>query len=251
MFESDGLPLYLRIKGIILQRIITFTYDDKLPGELLLADEFKVARGTIKQAIDSLASIGMVHREQGKGTFINRDALHKHYTDLPDVLLSFNSAMPVEVEILSLLSTMADQEVAERMHLDLGHQLMRLERLFMQGKKVVGHSITHLNGRVYNDLSHVDGGSPLYEQLRETFGYSPTKATERYLPVICDVKLASLLNIEQGSALFKVERTASNLDDVVLEYSITHTQDAALSLQIVANQSVVNQQWNCTINKAR
>ncbi len=250
MFESDGLPLYLRIKGIILQRIITFTYDDKLPGELLLADEFKVARGTIKQAIDSLASIGMVYREQGKGTFINRDALHKYYTDLPDVLVSFNSAMPIEVEILSLFSTMANQEVADRMQLDLGSQLMRLERLLMQGKTVMGHAITYLNGRVYNDLSHVDGSSPLYEQLRETFGYSPTKATERYFPVICDAKLASLLNVEQGSALFRIERTASNLDDVVLEYSITHIQDASLSLQIVANQSVVNQQWNCTINKA-
>lgn len=67
MFESDGLPLYLRIKDVILQRILSFTYDDKLPGELLLAGEFKVARGTIKQAIDSLASIGMVYREQGKG----------------------------------------------------------------------------------------------------------------------------------------------------------------------------------------
>lgn len=250
MFESDGLPLYLRIKGIILQRIITFTYDDKLPGELLLADEFKVARGTIKQAIDSLASIGMVYREQGKGTFINRDALHKHYTDLPDTLVTFNSATSVEVEILSLLSTMASLEVAERMQLDLGSQLMRLERVFMQGDKVIGHSVTYLNGRVYNDLSHVDNGSSLYEQLRETFGYSPTKATERYLPVICDAKLASLLNVEPGCALFRIERTASNLDDVVLEYSVTHTQDAALSLQIVANQSVVNQQWNCTINKA-
>ena len=50
MFESDGLPLYLRIKDVILQRILSFTYDDKLPGELLLAGEFKVARGTIKQA---------------------------------------------------------------------------------------------------------------------------------------------------------------------------------------------------------
>ncbi len=54
MYESDGLPLYLKIKEIILQRIISFTYDDRLPGELLLADEFKVARGTIKQAIDAL-----------------------------------------------------------------------------------------------------------------------------------------------------------------------------------------------------
>lgn len=35
MFESDGLPLYLRIKDVILQRILSFTYDDKLPGELL------------------------------------------------------------------------------------------------------------------------------------------------------------------------------------------------------------------------
>ncbi|MCW8112796.1 GntR family transcriptional regulator [Yersinia intermedia] len=251
MFESDGLPLYLRIKGIILQRIITFTYDDKLPGELLLADEFKVARGTIKQAIDSLVSIGMLYREQGKGTFINRDALHKYYTDLPDVLVTFNAAMPVEVEILSLLSIMANQELADRMQLDLGSQLMRLERLFIQGEKVLGHSITYLNGRVYNDLSHVDEVSPLYAQLRETFGYSPTKATERYMPVLCDAKLAGLLNIDQGSALFRIERTASNLDDVVLEFSITNTQDATLSLQIVANQSVVNQQWNCTVSKAR
>ncbi|KFK97478.1 MULTISPECIES: GntR family transcriptional regulator [unclassified Serratia (in: enterobacteria)] len=251
MFESDGLPLYLRIKGIILQRIITFTYEDKLPGELLLAEEFKVARGTIKQAIDSLASSGMLYREQGKGTFINRDALHKHYTDLPEALVAFNSATPVEAEILSLLSTMANQEVAERMGLDLGSQLMRLERLFMQGEKVVGHAVTYLNGRVYNDLSHVDNSSPLYEQLRETFGYSPTKAEERYSPVICDAKLANLLKIEQGCALFRIERIASNLDDVVLEYSITHMQDAALSLQIVANQSVVHQQWNCTIDKAR
>ncbi|MDS6631805.1 GntR family transcriptional regulator [Klebsiella michiganensis] len=57
MFESDGLPLYLRIKDVILQRILSFTYDDKLPGELLLAGEFKVARGTIKQAIDSLVPV--------------------------------------------------------------------------------------------------------------------------------------------------------------------------------------------------
>lgn len=96
-------------KDVILQRILSFTYDDKLPGELLLAGEFKVARGTIKQAIDSLASIGMVYREQGKGTFINRDALQKYYTDLPDVLTSFAEPGEIAVEVLSLISTMADR----------------------------------------------------------------------------------------------------------------------------------------------
>ena len=129
MFESDGLPLYLRIKDVILQRILSFTYDDILPGELLLAGEFKVARGTIKQEIDSLASIGMVYREQGKWTLFNRDALQKYYTDLPDVLTSFAEPGEIAVEVLSLISTKADRQVAEQKGLDLGCQLMRLERL--------------------------------------------------------------------------------------------------------------------------
>lgn len=48
----------------------------------------------------------MVYREQGKGTFINRDALQKYYTDLPDVLTTFGSAGEIAVEVLSLISTM-------------------------------------------------------------------------------------------------------------------------------------------------
>lgn len=251
MFESDGLPLYLRIKDVILQRILSFTYDDKLPGELLLAGEFKVARGTIKQAIDSLASIGMVYREQGKGTFINRDALQKYYTDLPDVLTTFAPPGEIAVEVLSLISTMADRQVAEQMGLDLGCQLMRLERLLVQGDRPVGHVLTWLNGRIYNDLSHVDGSRSLYKQLRETFGYSPANATERYTPVCCDSRTAGLLNIEPGHALFRIERVARDLDDVVLEYSVTHTLDASLSLQIATSQSSMSQQWACTIEKGR
>ena len=251
MYESDGLLLYLRIKDVILQRILSFTYDDKLPGELLLAGEFKVARGTIKQAIDSLASIGMVYREQGKGTFINRDALQKYYTDLPDVLTTFAAPGAIEVEVLSLISTMADRHVAEQMGLDLGSQLMRLERLLVQGERPVGHVLTWLNGRIYNDLSHVDGSRSLYKQLRETFGYSPANATERYTPVCCDIRTAGLLTIEPGRPLFRIERVARDLDDVVLEYSVTHTLDASLSLQIATSQSSVSQQWNCTIEKGR
>ena len=51
--------------------------------------------------------------------------------------------------------------------------------------------------------------------------------------------------------LFRIERVARDLDDVVLEYSVTHTLDASLSLQIATSQSSVSQQWNCTIEKGR
>lgn len=135
------------------------------------------------------------------------------------------------------------------MGLDLGCQLMRLERLLVQGDRPVGHVLTWLNGRIYNDLSHVDGSRSLYKQLRETFGYSPANATERYTPVCCDSRTAGLLNITPGAPLFRIERVARDLDDVVLEYSVTHTLDASLSLQIATSQSSMSQQWACTIEK--
>jgi len=247
MFESDGLPLYLKIKNIILQRILSCTYTDRLPGELILADEFNVARGTIKQAIDSLVSGGMVYREQGKGTFINRDALHKHYADLPDVLVAFHHPHPVQAEVVSLLATMADHEIATKMGLEVGSQVMRLERRIQQGDKIVGHTLSWLNGRFYNDLSHIDDEGSLYSQLREAFGYSPTQAQESFMPVVCDARLARLLNIEPGGALFKIERIARNPDDVVLEYSISHVNDAMLTLQIAASQNAADAHWNCKI----
>lgn len=248
MYESDGLPLYLKIKEVILQRIVSFTYDDRLPGELLLADEFKVARGTIKQAIDALVSTGMVYREQGKGTFINRDALLKHYNDLPDTLVAFIDPQPVRLEVISLLPTMADNRVAEKMGLSLGTQVMRLERTIQQGDTVVGHMLSWLNGRVYNGLSRIDSDRSLYSQLRETFGYSPTRAHEQYSPVICDGALAKLPGFDAGSALFRIERIASNLDDVIFEYSITHVKGGSLSLHLATSQSVDNAEWNCRIS---
>lgn len=48
------------------------------------------------------------------------------------------------MEVLSLISTMADRQVAEQMGLDLGCQLMRLERLLVQGDRPVGHVLTGL-----------------------------------------------------------------------------------------------------------
>ncbi|AMO49516.1 GntR family transcriptional regulator [Kosakonia oryzendophytica] len=248
MFESDGLPLYLKIKEIILQRIISFTYDDRLPGELLLAEEFQVARGTIKQAIDALVSIGMVYREQGKGTFINRDALLKHYTDLPDTLVSFVDPQPVHLEVISLFPSMADSVVAEKMGLSLGHQVVRLERVMMQNTQVVGHVISWLNGRIYTDISHIDGARSLHGQLRETFGYAPTRAHEQYMPVVSDNALAKQLNVAVGSPLLRIERIASNLDDVVFEYSVSHVKGASLSLRVATSQSAGNAQWSCAVS---
>ncbi|MDS6631803.1 hypothetical protein QYS46_17580 [Klebsiella michiganensis] len=98
----------------------------------------------------------------------------------------------------------------------------------------------------------MDGSRSLYKQLRETFGYSPVPTPRnaiRRCAAIAARRDCSTLNPVQ--ALFRIERVARDLDDVVLEYSVTHTLDASLSLQIATSQSSMSQQWACTIEKGR
>lgn len=247
MNEPLGLPLYLRIKNIILERIIAFSYQDKLPGELVLADEFNVARGTVKQAIDALVQNGILFREQGKGTFINRDILQQYYHDLPELLLSFAAAPQISSEITSLMPTMADAEVAEKMRLAPGSQLLRLERTWQQGKHSIGHGISWLDGNIYNGLSHLDANRSLYAQLRESHGISPINARDSYAPVICNARLARLFALPEGSALFCIERLATHMDDNVLEFSRFYIAGGALSLEIHASQIAQDGRWHATL----
>lgn len=53
-----------------------------LPGEKALAQEFGVARMTIRKALDLLVSWGLVERRHGSGTFVSRKDVHHETTNL-------------------------------------------------------------------------------------------------------------------------------------------------------------------------
>ncbi|WP_435926980.1 GntR family transcriptional regulator [Dryocola sp. BD613] len=245
--EPLGLPLYLRIKNVILERIIAFSYVEKLPGELILAGEFNVARGTVKQAIDALVQTGILFREQGRGTFINRDILQHYYSDLPDLLLRFTGSAPVSLEVESLMPTMADDHISAKMHLAIGSQLLRLERYLKSAGQVLGHGVTWLDGNVYSGLSHIGEERSLYAQLCESHGFSPVRARDSFASALCNARLARILSLPEGSPLLQVERVATSAEGAVLEYSQFYVANAALSLELDASQIVSDGRWRCTV----
>lgn len=53
-----------------------------LPGEKALAQEFGVARMTIRKALDLLVNWGLVERRHGSGTFVARKDVHHETTNL-------------------------------------------------------------------------------------------------------------------------------------------------------------------------
>lgn len=65
-------PLYEQIARVIRERIEDKTYDRRVPGETVLADEFDVSRPTVRSALDILAAEGLVRAVRGRGTFVIR-----------------------------------------------------------------------------------------------------------------------------------------------------------------------------------
>src|SRR5438105_12678742 len=65
-------PLYQQIKGLILQSLQAGEWKpgEAIPSEVELAARFRVSQGTVRKAIDELASENILLRRQGKGTFV-------------------------------------------------------------------------------------------------------------------------------------------------------------------------------------
>ena len=65
-------PLYRQIKVLLLEALRSGSWrpGEAIPSEMDLASRYKVSQGTVRKAIDELATENLVFRRQGKGTFV-------------------------------------------------------------------------------------------------------------------------------------------------------------------------------------
>src|SRR3954464_8980664 len=65
-------PLYEQIKILLTQSLVAGEWKpgEAIPSEMELASRFNVSQGTVRKAIDELASEHILMRRQGKGTFV-------------------------------------------------------------------------------------------------------------------------------------------------------------------------------------
>ncbi|CAH0535260.1 HTH-type transcriptional repressor GamR [Vibrio stylophorae] len=247
MLYQHDLPLYLQIKNAILERIISGVYHDKLPGEHTLSSEFEVARGTIKQAIDTLVLDGVLIKRQGKGTFINQETVTHLHRDYPVVTVSQPNPSQLTTKLLTMMDIMADSELAQLMQMSPGMPLICLERVHYKTQEIVGYTRTYLNGLLYSGLSSYQVERGLYEQLRELFGNSPSRIIEQIEAVNVNAEIANKLGIAVDQAALCVRRMGFDRENHVAELSYNYLANSQILLQLTASQTNQDHEWWCTL----
>lgn len=83
-YARSRIPLYIQVASALRQRIESGLWQ---PGQKIstleeLEREFEVARVTVRQAVELLQNEGLVHRQQGRGTFVADKLQDKHWLRL-------------------------------------------------------------------------------------------------------------------------------------------------------------------------
>jgi GntR family transcriptional regulator of arabinose operon len=70
--SPNAPPLHVQVAQILRENILTGAWKegDSIPPEKALCAEFNIARGTLRQALQTLEAEGYLRRAQGRGTFI-------------------------------------------------------------------------------------------------------------------------------------------------------------------------------------
>lgn len=213
------VPKYYLVKSEILDLIAGLEPGTAVPTERDLASRFGTSRTTVRQAISELVVDGKLVRTQGSGTFVAQPKLMvvRPLTSFSQDL-STDGGRPGSV-VLDISAVPADAEAAERLQVEPGALVQRVDRLRTAGGEPIAHEVAMLP-RVLPGLADqlTDGGS-LYRTLREHYGQSIVTAEDTVETVLADPITADLLEVDTGLPLLLIHRTAWDASGATVEWS--------------------------------
>ena len=217
-------PLYLQIKALLEKSLEAGEWRpaEAIPSEIELAGRFGVSQGTVRKAIDALASDNLVVRRQGKGTFV---ATH---TEEKVSLFRFlrirrndgRDEYPAS-RLLDVRRAKASAEAVRLLGVKPGESVILLRRILeYSGEPVVLDEIT-LPAALFKGLTRAKADAyhgSMYSFFETQFGVRMLKAQEKLRAIAADATSASLLKVAPGQPLLAVDRVTLTYGDRPVEW---------------------------------
>ena len=216
-------PLYRQIKEFMIRSLEAGEWNpgDAIPSEGELAARFNVSQGTVRKAIDEMASENLLIRRQGKGTFVaSHDDPRSFYRFLRLVPDDGIPAHAVSVP-LSCSTREAGPEAATALGVEVGEPVIYVERLLRFNGETVVFDQIHLVTDLFAGLTleSLSGGDrSLYSLFENDYGVRMIHAEEHLRAVAADPYSAGLLGVQSGAPLLLVERTAYTYGNKPVEW---------------------------------
>ena len=216
-------PLYQQIKTLITRSLQAGEWrpGEAIPSEMDLAARFKVSQGTVRKAIDELATENLLVRRQGKGTFVATHAEEKvQFRFLRLAPDDAGEGAAAERRFIDCRRLRAPSDIARALALKAGDTVVQVRRvLSFAGAPVVLDDIW-LPGQLFKGLTAErlsDYRGPMYGLFETEFGVRMIRAEEKIRAVAADEAAAQLLGVALNAPLLSVERLSLTYGDKPVE----------------------------------
>lgn len=221
-----GVPRYRQIADQLARLIADAPPGLRLPSEHEIVAHLAVSRATATQALRDLEQRGLVHRQQGRGSFtadVNRAG---RTGGLPSFSEDLRQAgRHTHETLIACAEQPAPPEVAGALMLPAGGPVWRVERVVVGDGEPVVHVTSWLPGALYPGFGP-DGleSSSLYELLDGRYGTDgrPVAADERWRAQSAPRTTAKLLELPSDAPVLRVERTGYHGDGTPAEYAVSY-----------------------------
>ena len=214
--RSSPLPLWAQLEAELRRRLEAGEFDDGFPTDAHLVSRYEVSRHTVREAIRHLNKTGLLRRERGRGTVVNRTEFEQPLGGLYSLFASIENAGVSQTSVVLELGRLADGEAASHLGLDADDELFYLERIRCAGDAPLAVDRTWMPLHVAEPLLDADfTHTALYDELERIGQPRPNRGWERLTPILPSFGDRDRLELSRNDAAFFLERLGQHEDQVI------------------------------------
>lgn len=219
--RTSPLPLWAQLEADLRIRLEAGEFAESFPTDLELTRLYDVSRHTVREAVRHLNKTGVLKRERGRGTVVNRSEFEQSLGTLYSLFQSVESAGVEQTSEIIRCEVVHDPIAAS--HLDVGEddELVLVERLRLAGGSPLAVDRAWLPKAVAAPLLLVDWThTALYAELGRAGAPVPNQGWERLTPIVPTPADRNRLGLRKTDAAFFLERLGTR-DDQAIEWRTT------------------------------
>jgi GntR family transcriptional regulator len=210
------MPLWAQLEAELRKRLDAGEFDDGFPTDAQLVSRYGVSRHTVREAIRQLNKTGVLRRERGRGTVVNRAEFEQPLGGLYSLFKSIEAAGVEQTSTVLEVGVRRDAEAASWLGLGEDADLFYLERVRYAGDAPLAVDRAWLPLALAEPLLTADfSHTALYDELERACGVRPNRGWERLMPVLPSFADRDRLGIKRNDAAFFLERLGKHNDDVI------------------------------------
>ncbi len=223
IYRNSPLPRYYQLKEIMRERVQSDEWKpgDLIPSERELSEKYGISRMTARQAITDLVNEGLFYREQGKGTFVSQRKITQQLIRLTGFTEDIKArGQKPGTKVISAQMFPADETTAEKLSIDPGTLIFRLQRLRLADDEPLAIELSQINFKGCERLLEEDlEQNSLYRLLETKYGIPLMEADQELEAGLAGNEEVQLLKISLGRPVLFTRRITYTERNQPIEYA--------------------------------